>query len=75
MALGSGKQNKTRRFTGGGPRPDRLAQKREEATERNQAWSELSPRKQLAELDRRFGPGIGCRKQRARLAKLAKAAA
>jgi hypothetical protein len=75
MALGSGKQNKARRHSGGGPRPDRAAQRREEATDRNQAWSELSAKKQLAELDRRLGPGIGARRQRARLVKLAKAAA
>jgi len=74
MGLGSGKQNKARKFTGGGPRPDLVATKRAEATERNASWSELSTQKQLAELDRRLGKGVGARKQRARLARAAKAA-
>ena len=42
--------------------------KREEATERQQVWSKLSPKQQLAELDRRLGEGVGAKKQRARLA-------
>jgi hypothetical protein len=74
MALGSGKQNKTRRWTGGGPRPDLNAAKRSEAVERNEAWAGLSSQKQIAELDRRLGKGVGARKQRARLARAAKAA-
>lgn len=74
MALSSGKQNKARRHVGGGPRPDHAADKRAEAVERNAAWAELSPQKQLAELDRRLGKGQGARKQRARLARAARAA-
>lgn len=74
MGLGSGKQNKARKFTGGGPRPDQAAAKRVEAVDRNSAWAELSPQKQLAELDRRLGKGVGARKQRARLARSAKVA-
>jgi hypothetical protein len=74
MGLGSGKTNKARRHSGGGPRPDQLATKRSEAVERNAGWSELSPQKQLAELDRRLGKGVGARKQRARLARAARAA-
>ena len=74
MALGSGKQNKARKFKGGGPRPDLNETKRAEAVERNEAWSGLSAQKQLAELDRRLGKGIGARRQRTRLARAAKAA-
>lgn len=74
MALGSGKQNKDRKFKGGGPRPDLNDSKRSEAVERNEAWSVLPAQKQLAELDRRLGKGVGARKQRARLARAAKAA-
>jgi hypothetical protein len=69
MGLSSGKQNKARRHVGGGPRPDNNVDKRKEATERNEAWAELSPAKQLAELDRRLGRGVGAVRQRARLAR------
>jgi hypothetical protein len=74
MALGSGKQNKARRHVGGGARPDNTVAKRAEATERNEAWASMSAQKQLAELDRRLGKGVGARKQRARLARAARAA-
>jgi hypothetical protein len=74
MALGGGKDNSKRKFKGGGPRPDQSAAKRSEAAERNEAWSVLTAQKQLSELDRRLGKGIGARKQRARLARAAKAA-
>jgi hypothetical protein len=74
MALGSGKQNKSRKHKGGGPRPDLTATKRAEAVERNEAWSGLSASKQLAELDRRLGRGVGARRQRARLARAVRAA-
>jgi hypothetical protein len=74
MALGSGKQNKARRYKGGGPRPDRKEDRRTAAHDRNDAWAELSPAKQLAELDRRLGKGVGARRQRARLARAARAA-
>jgi len=42
--------------------------KRDEATERQQVWAALSPKQQLADLDRRLGEGVGAVKQRARLA-------
>lgn len=74
MGLGSGKQNKSRKFTGGGRRPDRAAARVEAAGERQTAWVELSPQKQLAELDRRLGKGVGARRQRARLERAARAA-
>ena len=74
MALGSGKQNKARRWTGGGPRPDLNATKRSEAVERNEALSALSAQKKLSELDRRLGKGVGAKRQRARVARAAKAA-
>lgn len=31
-------------------------------------WASFGPKKQLAELDRRLGPDVGAKKQRARLA-------
>jgi hypothetical protein len=74
MGLGSGKQNKARRFTGGGRRPDRTSDKRMEAAERNEEWAGLPAAKQLAELDRRLGKGVGARRQRARLARASRAA-
>jgi hypothetical protein len=75
MGLGSGKQNKARRHVGGGARPDRATEKRAEATERNDAWVAFGPAKQLAELDRRLGKGVGAVKQRARLARALRGAA
>jgi hypothetical protein len=51
----SGKTNKTRKFFGGGPRPDNLKHKQEEAKERQEAWAKLSPSDQLKALDRRPG--------------------
>ena len=35
--------------------------------ERNEAWAQLTPEQQLADLDRRLGKGIGAKKQRARI--------
>jgi hypothetical protein len=75
MAVGGGKDNSKRKFKGSGPRPDRPDAKRIEAVERNQAYSQLSVKRKLEELDRRLGKGLGARKQQARLAKLARAAA
>jgi hypothetical protein len=74
MGLGSGKTNKVRRLIGGGPRPDKLTNKRTEAVARNEDWSALSAKKQLGELDRRLGRGIGAHRQRARLSRAVKAA-
>lgn len=62
MTIKSGKQST-------GTRPET---KRTEAAERNAAWSELSPQKQLAELDRRLGTNVGAKRQRARLARAAR---
>jgi len=45
------------------------AEKRAEAVERNESWAELSPKQQLADLDRRLGKGEGAKKQRAKIAK------
>jgi len=43
---------------------------RRAAAEKRQAtWAALSPKEQLADLDRRLGAGVGAVKQRARLAK------
>lgn len=46
------------------------ARKLAEATERQEAWTTLTPKQQLAELDRRPGES---KKQRARIALLMKA--
>ena len=35
--------------------------------ERNEAWAQLTPEQQIADLDRRLGKGIGAKKQRARI--------
>jgi hypothetical protein len=43
--------------------------KREEAEARNAEWAALGPKKQLAELDRRLGEGVGAKKQRAKIQK------
>lgn len=64
------KDNSKRRFSGGGPRPDNNELKRSEAKERQEVWSKLSPKEQLAALDARLGKGIGATKQRARLQNL-----
>lgn len=65
---GNSKDNSKRKFHGGGPRPDHNEYKRQEATERQEAWSKLSPQQQLEALDRRLGKDAGAAKQRARLA-------
>lgn len=41
---------------------------REEAEKRNARWQALSPLEQLAELDKRLGPGKGAVKSRAKIA-------
>ena len=41
--------------------------KQKEAIERNEAWAQLTPEQQIADLDRRLGNGIGAKKQRARI--------
>lgn len=46
-----------------------IAEKRAEAVERNESWADLSPKQQLADLDRRLGKGEGAKKQRAKIQK------
>lgn len=70
-----GKDNSKRKFKGSGPRPDRADTKRAEAADRKEAYDQLSVKRKLEELDRRLGRNIGARRQRARLAKLARAVA
>ena len=41
--------------------------KQKEAIERNEAWAQLTPEQQIADLDRRLGKGVGAKKQRARI--------
>ena len=38
--------------------------RREEAIERQEHWSSLTPQEQLVELDRRLGKGVGAVRQR-----------
>lgn len=61
------KNNTSRRFSGGGARPDNREYRQTEATARNEAWSKLSIAQQLQSLDSRLGAGVGARRQRARL--------
>lgn len=42
-------------------------QKRTEAVARDTEWRKLTPKQQLAALDKRLGKGVGAAKQRARL--------
>jgi len=71
MAIGNikGHKSNSRKFTGGGPRPDRAKLKREEAKERLAVWTKFTPEQQLARLDSMFGKGKGAGRQRARLEK------
>ena len=41
--------------------------KETEAIVRNEAWAQLTPEQQIADLDRRLGKGVGAKKQRARI--------
>ena len=41
--------------------------KQKEAIERNEAWAQLTPEQQIADLDKRLGKDIGAKKQRARI--------
>lgn len=68
MAIGKGGRNGVRRYTGGGPRPDNTAHKREEAVTRKAERDERGDKGQLDKLDKLFGKGKGARKERARLA-------
>ena len=69
-----GKSNRSRKYTGHGPRADRNEAHRADAAEMNAAWRAKSPAEQIAELDRRLGAGQGARKQRARIAAAVEAA-
>lgn len=65
------KSDNTRRYPGVGGshhNPVHIAQRRVEAKERQEAWSKLTLKEQLAALDRRLGKDTGAAKQRARLA-------
>jgi hypothetical protein len=48
-------------------RTDTKDARRERAEKRNEDWSNLSPQRQLADLDARLGKGVGATKQRAKL--------
>ena len=65
--------SRTRKFPGvKGPRPDKAVARRELEAERLEWWRSLTPAKQLSELDRRLGKGVGAQRQRARLQSLLK---
>lgn len=64
------KDNSRRRYPGIGGRyhnPVGIVVRRETSLARQKAWAALSPREQLASLDRRLGESKGAGKQRARL--------
>ena len=48
-------------------RKERIKQKREEAQIRQEEYSKLTPKQKLDRLDARLGPGVGAKKERARL--------
>lgn len=64
-----GKTLNSRRYTGGGPRPDLTKTKREEAKERKAFWDLLGPKKQIQALNDRLGVNVGAKRQRARIEK------
>lgn len=68
--LNMAKTATSRRYQGGGPRPDRNVMKRDEAKARKVEWDMLGHKKQLKALDDRLGVGVGAKRQRARLKKL-----
>jgi hypothetical protein len=61
------KSSSGRRYSEGGPRPDKTSIKQTEAAERLVAWRGLNPEQQLAALDARLGVGVGAARQRAHL--------
>ena len=67
MAIGKGGRNGVRRYTGGGPRPDRKEEKKQEAELRAVVRDERGDRGQAERLDKMFGKGKGARKERAKL--------
>ena len=44
-----------------------MSTKQQEAIERNNFWTSLTPQQQLESLDNRLGKGIGAKKQRAKI--------
>lgn len=48
-------------------RKQHLEQKRLEAQVRQEEYSKLTPKQKLDRLDARLGPGVGAKKERARL--------
>ena len=67
MAIGKGGRNGVRKYAGSGPRPDKTAQKREEAELRVVVRDERGDKGQLDRLDKMFGKGKGAQKERAKL--------
>lgn len=67
-----GKTNNSRRYPGetNQHRPDLASARREEASERQKQYDDLTPAQKLEKLDIRFGVGKGATKERARLLRL-----
>ena len=61
------KDNGSRKFSGGGRRPDHNGINRKEAKERDEKRAKLTPKEQLAVLDIRCGKNEGASRERARL--------
>lgn len=59
---------------GNNPRPDLKEMRKKEAAERQEAYSKKSATDIVAELDARYGAGVGAKKVRAKLAKRLEAA-
>lgn len=63
------KTNKQRRYPGESNknRPDRAAQRREDAAERQKFSDDMTPQQRIERLDTMFGVGAGAKKERAKL--------
>ena len=55
------------RYKREGARKRKWEIRREEAIERQEHWSNLTPQEQLVELNRRLGKGVGAIKQRSKI--------
>jgi hypothetical protein len=68
--FGSGKKTNNRKFPGvKGKRPDLAKFRKDDAKERQEAYSALSVEEKVARLDRKLGVGLGAKKQREKLAR------
>jgi hypothetical protein len=63
-----GKLDNNRKFSGGGPRPDKAKAKAIQANDRKAAYDGLSVEKKIEKLNQALGVNVGAKKQRAKLA-------